>query len=297
MLEHYKQKDPVGLPGAPVPDPLGVPDFAHSIPGLGKVNFKNLKVYGLSKFRISHITTDLASMQVNAALTMDKLNIVGNYSYGTWFSSSSGPCFINLTNVYVQAITRLEVAREGYLEAQEMNVDLSFKDISMNFERLGLFASVFQSVINSGGGGSIFNSIKPFVLSEVNVKMRDDINKQAKQIPQKFPNSITPFDQVIAEARRKVRNMGYDPYRVDNYNNSVGLFEVELSNTWLTGVSSFHRVGNVTFTVKNNTVQADLLVGTQKLQGTSQWDISLAGMISRTGTIVFTVEYLQVSFF
>lgn len=25
LLEHYKQKDPLGIPGAPVPDPFPVP--------------------------------------------------------------------------------------------------------------------------------------------------------------------------------------------------------------------------------------------------------------------------------
>lgn len=295
MLEHYKQDDPVGIPGAPVPEPLDVPPFKHLM-SVGNMNFVNVKVYGLSKFRLSHVKADLASMQVDAALNIDKLNVLGNYTLSTWLTSSRGPFTIKLTDVFVRAIAELEVEREGHLEAQEINMDITFKDMAMNFENLGLFASVFQGVINSVGT-VVFDSIKPFMLGEVNTNMRNDINKQVKQIPQKFPNSISPFDQVVAEARKKVRNMGYDPYRVEDYNSSVGIFEVQMTHTWLTGISSFHRVGNITFSVQNHTVQADVKVGTQKLKGTSHWEISLAGMVSKAGTVTFTVEYLQVSHF
>ena len=30
ILEHYKQEDPVGIPGAPIPDPMPIPDMRHS---------------------------------------------------------------------------------------------------------------------------------------------------------------------------------------------------------------------------------------------------------------------------
>lgn len=293
ILEHFKQKDPVGMPGAPVPDPMDIPPFKHSI-SVGTLNFKNVKVYGMSKFRLNRVKTDVANMEVNAALTIDKLDVFGNYTLSSFFSSSRGPFTVNLKGVFVQTNATLEVEREGHLEAQEMSMDITFKNMAMNFENLGFFASVFQSVINSVGV-MMFDTIKPFILGEMNTNVRNDINKQVKQIPLKFPNSISPFDQIVAEARKKVRNMGYDPFKVEDYNNSVGIFEVQMTHTWLYGLSSFHRVGNITFLLANNTVQADVKVGTQRLEGTSHWEISLAGMISRAGTVSFTVEYLQVS--
>lgn len=294
ILEHFKQKDPVGIPGAPIPDPMDIPPFKHSF-SVGTLNCKNVKMHGLSKFRLDRVKTDVANMEVNAALTIDKLDVYGNYTLSSFFSSSKGPFTVNLKGVYAQTNATLEVMKEGHLEAQEMSMDITFKNMAMNFENLGFFASMFQSVINSVGN-VMFDTIKPLILREMNTNMRNDINKQVKQVPLKFPNSISPFDQVVAEARKKVRSMGYDPYRVEDYNNSVGIFEVQMSNTWLYGISSFHRVGNITFLLVNNTVQADVKVGTQRLEGTSQWEISLAGMVSRSGTVSFSVEYLQVSF-
>lgn len=91
-------------------------------------------------------------------------------------------------------------------------------------------------------GSFVFDSIKPFILSEANTNIRNDINKQVSKMPQKFPNSISPFDQLVAEVRRKVRGMGYDPYKVADYNSSAGIFDVFLTHTWLYGASSFHRL-------------------------------------------------------
>lgn len=282
----------MGIPGAPVPDPMEVPPFSHSF-SVGLMRFKDVKLYGLSMFRINYTKVDLASMQVDAALYIEKLHVFGNYSLSTWLSTSSGPFTVNLTDVNVKAQARLEVEREGHLETQEMAMDIVFRDIAMNFENLGFFATMFQGIINSVGT-AVFDSIKPFILSEVNTNARRDINKELKKFPQTFPNSISPFDQVVAEARRKVRNMGYDPYKVEDYNNSVGVFEIQMSHTWVTGLASFHRVGNVSFALRNNTVQADVQIGTQRLQGSSHWMVSLIGMLSRAGMVTFTVDYLKV---
>lgn len=63
ILKHYQQDDPVGLPGAPVPDPMPVPDMKHSF-SVYTMTFKEIQVYGLSKFRIENIKSELALMQV-----------------------------------------------------------------------------------------------------------------------------------------------------------------------------------------------------------------------------------------
>ncbi|XP_018326979.1 uncharacterized protein LOC108738193 isoform X3 [Agrilus planipennis] len=292
ILEHFKQKDPVGLPGAPIPDPMDIPPMTHSF-SVGRMNMKNVKLYGLKKFRIDHMLVDLAAMQVEVRINIKKLHVFGNYTLSTWLSSSNGPFTVNLTNVFVKGIARLEVERGGHLEAQEMNMDINFKDISMNFERLGFLASVFQGVMNSVGT-FVFDSIKPFLLTEVNTNVRKDVNKEVQKIPQKFPNSISPLDQLMAEARRKVRDMGYDPYKVDDYNQTVGLCTIFMTHTWITGLSSFHRVGNITVELQNSTFYINMEVGTQRLEGTSHWEVSLIGMLSRAGKIKFTVEYITV---
>lgn len=63
LIEHYKQIDPIGLPGAPVPDPFDVPDVSKSI-GMGTLKMKNALAYGLSKFRIKSLSFDVNKLMV-----------------------------------------------------------------------------------------------------------------------------------------------------------------------------------------------------------------------------------------
>lgn len=63
ILKHYQQSDPVGLPGAPIPDPMSAPDMKYSF-SMYTMNFKQMNIYGLSKFRIVNAESELALMQV-----------------------------------------------------------------------------------------------------------------------------------------------------------------------------------------------------------------------------------------
>ncbi|KAJ9577492.1 hypothetical protein L9F63_005935, partial [Diploptera punctata] len=143
ILEHYKQEDPIGIPGAPIPDPMPIPNMRHSF-SVATMYFKTVNVYGLSKFRIEHIKSDLAAMQVSVGMSIDKLEILGNYTMSTWFSRSQGLFNVTLSNVYIEGLAKLEVERGGQLQAQNIDMDIIFEDIAMNFENLGFMGSIFQ---------------------------------------------------------------------------------------------------------------------------------------------------------
>lgn len=115
--------------------------------------------------------------------------------------------------------------------------------------------SIFQGVINNAPN-MVFDTMKPFMLKEAYGKLRTEIDSKITELmgEMKLPNSISPLDMAIGEGRRRVREMGYDPFIVRNYNHSVGLFSVQLLNTWINGVSSFYRVGDLVLGMDNNTV-------------------------------------------
>lgn len=186
-------------------------------------------------------------------LSIQTLDIRGLYTLSSWLSRSAGNFTVELMGVIVQGVARLEVGTDGKLHAQDIDLDLTFEKIDMDFKNLGFLGSVFQGVINSVGT-FIFDSIKPFILKEVNTNVRGEINKQISQLPQYFPNSISPFDMAIAEARRQVSQMGYDPFKVKDYSQTVGIFTVTSTHTWITGLASFHRMGNITLSMENGTV-------------------------------------------
>lgn len=66
-MEHWKQPDPVGIPGAPIPDPMPIPDLRHA-KSLATLVLKNATVRGLSQFRVDQLYSDLAVMQVTSSL-------------------------------------------------------------------------------------------------------------------------------------------------------------------------------------------------------------------------------------
>jgi len=64
ILKHYQRPDPVGFPGAPIPDPLSIPPMNKDF-GMAYMTFKNMTVHGLSKFKVENVNTDLKNMKVS----------------------------------------------------------------------------------------------------------------------------------------------------------------------------------------------------------------------------------------
>lgn len=291
ILDHYKQEDPVGIPGAPIPDPLPVPDLSHSF-SVGNMKMRNVKLYGLTNFRINQVKANIAVMTVESSLNLELLSTRGNYTLSALFSSSKGPFTVNLTDVFVQANATLQVQKNGKLEAQDMSMDVSYGKLDMDFKGLGSF---YQNVVKAMGD-FVFQSIKPYVMKEMNVNMRQNVNEQIQKLNQTFPNSISPFDELVSEARHRIRESGFDPYQVKDYSNPMGIFEIRLSNTWVFGLSSVYRHGDIVFEIRNKTIYMIVDVGTQRLKGVSNWEVTLiSGIMSRAGTVSFTVEYVRVS--
>lgn len=227
-------------------------------------------------------------------MSIDTLQARGNYTMSTWLNRAQGPFTVDVTGLLINAKAALGVERDGKLRAQGITIDLAFSTIAVNFENLGFFGGMFQGIINSIGT-FLFDSIKPYILKEAYTKVRAEINNKLDEMAGdiQFPNSISPLDMVIADVRKKVRDTGMDPYKIKDYNTTVSVFTVALAHTWVTGISSFQRVGNITLKMENNTVIADFEIGTQKLEGTTQWDISaISGLMSRAGTASFSVEYI-----
>ncbi|XP_022118032.2 uncharacterized protein LOC110995264 [Pieris rapae] len=294
VLEHFKKPSPVGIPGAKIPEPYYVPDMKQSL-SVGTMFFKNTAVYGISKFRILHVEAEIGAMQVHAALAIDTLQARGNYTMTTWLSKVQGPFTVDVTGIKITAKANIGVERDGKLRTQDINIDIEFSTIAMNFQNAGFFGGMLQGVVNSLGP-VLFDSIKPYILKEAYTKAREEVNKKLDEVAgdMQFPNSISPLDMVIADARKKVRDLEMDPYKIKDYNTTVSIFTVSLTQTWAAGISSFHRVGNISLIMDNNTVIADFEVGTQRLQGNTLWDISaINGLLSRSGSASFSVEYIS----
>lgn len=202
VLDHYKQDDPVGLPGIPIPDPMPIPDIRKSL-GMATLNMKKVYAYDLSKFRIKYIKGDLKDMKVNAGIQLDVMKVNGLYTLSSFFSKAEGPFTILLKNVFVIGNASLGVERSGKIRTQDIEMDITFSDMSMDFQNLGFLGAVFQGVINSAPT-LVFDTMKPMILSEAYTKIRKELDEQLENNTGtiSFPNSISPLDMAIAELRK-----------------------------------------------------------------------------------------------
>ncbi|XP_058115945.1 uncharacterized protein LOC131284901 [Anopheles ziemanni] len=298
IIDLYKQEDPVGLPGATIPDPMPIPEIKQSF-SFAKMHLRNVLARGMSRFRIRYFRTELNSMSVRAQISIDEIAVNGNYTMSTFFNRAEGPFTVLMKNVLTNANVSLAVERDGTLRTKDIELDIAFDDLAMDFQNLGFMGSIFQSVANSASN-LVYDTMKPFMLAEAYAKIREEVDTRMLNVTVEngfvLPNSISPLDMAIGEMRTLVRNKGLDPFLVPDYNNTAGIFGMQTMHTWITGGSSFYRYGDISVTMENNTATLGMHVATQRIVGSTQWEVSIGrGMLSHPGRAQFTVEHIRVA--
>lgn len=90
VIEHFKDPDPIGLP-FPIPDPIEANQTIEQNINIGKLVMKDVKVYGVSKFRIQNVTIEMDKrMEATCGLEFETLTMIGNYSLSSLFTKSNG---------------------------------------------------------------------------------------------------------------------------------------------------------------------------------------------------------------
>lgn len=226
-------------------------------------------------------------------LHMKRLVILGNYTLRTFFSRAAGPFNVTLLRVDAEGAAELRPDSDGQLQATDSQMDMYAQDMKLDFKNLGYAGSMFQGMI-SGIGTFLFDSIKPEIIEKVNDVIRNDVNAKIKQVSKKYVNSVKPVDLAVAEARRYVKEMGYDPYHIRNYSIKEGDYSLNITHFVLNGLSKFYRVGNVSLSMDVGVIQVGLHVATERLTGECEWDVKLGKFYSRVGYANFTVDHVQV---
>lgn len=234
------------------------------------------------------------SLQVDGVIILNELRTSGLYTLNSLFARSNGPFKVILKKVTVKASASLGVASQGNLAIERIRMDISFADMTMDFQNLGFLGSLFQGFVNTAPT-LVFDAMKPFILQEADKQFRARINENIEKMLEGrlLPNSITPLDMAIAEGRKRVRELGYDPFHLPDYNHTVGIISAHLSNTWIYGIASFYRVGDMVVVMEDNIVTARLHIGSQEITGASQWEIGW-GLITRVGQVQFSVHHIHL---
>lgn len=83
---------------------------------------------------------------------MDNLQVNGKYSLKMWFNTYPGGFASNISGIRSEVVASLGVEQDGQLRAQDISIDITFKNITMQFENAGILATVLQGIFNSMGG-------------------------------------------------------------------------------------------------------------------------------------------------
>lgn len=230
-------------------------------------------------------------------LKIRRMYVLGNYTLRSWVSRpASGPFNVTLIEVEAAAEAALEPDEDGNLQATETEMDMQFKDCELDFKNLGFTASMMQGIISSMGS-VLFEGIKPFIISEVNTNLRADVNAQVKAITSKLPKMTVPVpDLAIAEGRKYVQRMGYDPYRVTDRHIAEGPLNFTITELTVSGLSNFQRVGDIGLQIRGPVLQMSVHVITGAVNGSLRWSyrLGLSKTFSRVGVSNFTVDHIQV---
>lgn len=225
---------------------------------------------------------------------IERLHTSGRYRYSSFMMHRSGPYSVDIHSLLVTARVKLGVQADGKLRAQDIIVELNHHSIDVNFENID---PLIAGVIN-GAGNYIFDTVKPYMLQDAYTDARTAIDTELEKTAEdmQFSNSLPPLDMILIDIGKKIKELGLDPYRIKDYrnNDTLSFVSVALYDTWITGVSTFHRVGNITMKVANCTAILDFEVGTKTIQGSFHWDITVGRVVSYTGKASFSIEHVRV---
>lgn len=222
----------------------------------------------------------------------------GNYTLRSWFSRpAAGPFNVTLIDVDAEAAAALEPDSDGHLQATETEMDMRFRDCELDFQNLGFTASMFQGMVSSVGS-VLFEGIKPFIITEVNNNMKSDVNAQVKEITRRLPKMEIPVpDLAVAEGRKYVRRMGYDPYHIADRHIKQGPLNFSITELNVAGLSDFRRVGDIGLQVRGPVLQMAVHVITGQVNGSLNWQYRLGftqNTYGRAGRSNFSTDHIQV---
>lgn len=230
-------------------------------------------------------------------MLIDKLQTRGNYTYSPMmWVNRQGTYTVDITGFLVIGRATLGVERNGTLKASDIDIDFSVNTFVVNFDNLDFVGNLFQGVVNTMGG-FLFDTMKPYLLEDMLKTSRNAINQELDEVVGNttFPNTISPLDMVVIDAKKKMQELKLDPFKMRDFDDTYGILNLALRNTTLLGLSTLYRIGNITLGMENHTLTADFEIGTLKLEGSTNWEaFTIADLMSTSGMVSFSVEYVRV---
>ncbi|KAG7173632.1 uncharacterized protein LOC121860290 [Homarus americanus] len=290
VVEYFSQRDPHGIPVLKVPESIELPDRVSA----SQITLWDLKISGHSGLRLEHVNVNLTSFSGKVKISLPVINLQGQYSWPGWFSTSQGATNVTMVGIEVTVDLYLGVNSDGILNLDDLKITLTYDDLILDFENLSTQHSVLVSTADVFFG----TFIQPLIIGSAQEKLMDTVNqrlqKKMKDMP--FPNSISPIDYAIAKVRREIRKQNLDPVKLGRKDDTLAWgISLQLKDIELEGLATIHRTHEISAQFIDNAVFITIQLGTQELQGGSDWSMSAALLPAVEGHLNILIESLEVT--
>jgi hypothetical protein len=121
----------------------------ESFPG-GKMAMVNIKVAGISNFRLHKSTVELdKNVHGSCHLSFERLVITGNYTLKALLQTKKGPFTIVMSGVTVKGAAKFKTSREGKLRTEDIDALLDVGEKSFSFENAGMLDGIIKGILHS----------------------------------------------------------------------------------------------------------------------------------------------------
>ncbi|XP_042861324.1 uncharacterized protein LOC122246676 [Penaeus japonicus] len=290
LVEYFSQRDPHGIPVLKVPEPIEMPDRVAA----SQITFWDLKISGHSGLRLDYINVNLTTFTGVVRISIPKINLLGQYEWPGWWSTSSGLTNITMTDIQVAANLQFGISAEGLLKADGILITLNYEDLILGFEGLA-----GEHALLVGAADTFFSTIiQPLIVGGAQEKLTAVINERLEQRlkGKPFPNSISPIDYLVAKVRRDMRESGKDLISVERKDVDLAWgVSVQLKNIQIKGLTTLHRTHEVSAQFIDNALFVTIQIGTQQLRAGADWSVSASLLPAVGGHLDVEVESLAVT--
>ncbi|XP_043238154.1 uncharacterized protein LOC122389814 [Amphibalanus amphitrite] len=283
--------------GGIMEDPLPVPaSLEQEILG-STFRLNNIVLTGMRDYEVKLVQVDLKGHEYTYELQFPALSTLGQYVLDYYWRAWEGDFTISMYDVTARGRGLLDVCGNGTvrLNSGHSHVEVTYARIHADLGSPLLVEGAVQTAVGALGP-YLFDVIKPSTLDRVNGYLQRHCQPHVKELDEErmLTGSFAMVDSAVLEARKRVRQAGYDPLPLPDISQASSGVEVELSHGVLTGLSNLKRSGDVALGVLDQTAKATLALGTERVTGKYRWTVRGFNLLERSGFVKFSVDSLKL---
>ncbi|CAL8116050.1 unnamed protein product [Orchesella dallaii] len=264
------------------------------------MHFTGARLYGLDRVRPLNVNTDFTNLMVSLTLSMDQLNLLGNFRMSPWVAKVEGPFNFTIVDAWLTLEAELMFVREGENDealyvSDILKTEFTYDELILTLDNIGILNTILKPVKGSLAK-FIVNQMKATICTEAELNFRSLMNKILPSLPQEVPNAVNVVDRALIRARKSMKASQLDPLLMpDDYPKTTKFIKLELTQGKLVGLSGIKRTGPILVGFERNAVHMLLNLGVENLKGQYVWTwILWKNLLTHRGVLNFNVHDISM---